>query len=372
MSSSVQAFDQAFSALAQAVRANVSDQELRPLIKPVQSAIHGLAPQELNPAFDRMAELALAAPMPQASIAVLLCGVFIENGGQIERGIPAILKRSREAIGMGAVQFRCLVAGWRRAEQVKGGRLTQEEASAINDEVLRQLPREEVLAVGKLPFFTDALLAVLERSKAVRKAVRADRGFVEDILMFAEQGNDSPAHLSKILPVLDDEELLVLHPETGRGYRVEIEGITHNFQLHTLLADALIGEAAQGLLPGPRPDPRVVAAAKDQPHTPDVPVGQACFHMQDWTTIRSDGSPDPSPFDHLIWHEGTPADIPPFEDRRVVILSKVTLPRSWKAPRDFTELFGAVRVLERLPAETVRQWLQRMAQAPRPPAEDRK
>jgi len=42
--------------------------------------------------------------------------------------------------------------------------------------------------------------------------------------------------LIDLLAVRDAEELLVLHPGQGRGYRVRAGGIGDNFQLHTLLA----------------------------------------------------------------------------------------------------------------------------------------
>ncbi len=95
----------------------------------------------------------------------------------------------------------------------------------------------------------------------VRQLVRADESFNTASQAFPAQ---TPAIecIRKLLQILDNEELIVLHPALRRGYRVRISGIGDNFQLHTLLADALIGDPAQGWLPGERPDPVVVAAAR--------------------------------------------------------------------------------------------------------------
>jgi hypothetical protein len=63
----------------------------------------------------------------------------------------------------------------------------------------------------------------------------------------------TPDWLAGLLLVLDDEPLLVLDrgfAGTGSGYHVTIGGIGDNFQLHTLLAAALIGDPSRGLLPG--------------------------------------------------------------------------------------------------------------------------
>ena len=66
-----------------------------------------------------------------------------------------------------------------------------------------------------------------------------------------------------LLLVLDDEPLIVLHRASGRGFRVTISGIGDNFQLHTLIAAALIGDESQGMLPGQRPSAAEIAAASD-------------------------------------------------------------------------------------------------------------
>ena len=56
-----------------------------------------------------------------------------------------------------------------------------------------------------------------------------------------------------LLQVLDDEVLIVLHRDSGRGYRVTISGVGDNFQLHTLLAARLTGRNSRGLIPAARP-----------------------------------------------------------------------------------------------------------------------
>jgi hypothetical protein len=91
---------------------------------------------------------------------------------------------------------------------------------------------------------------------AQRKEVRAALPARERLTAAAEavrEHIDTAHWLYGLLLVLDDAPLLILHRQTGRGYRVTISGIGDNFQLHTLLAARLIGDESQGLLPGEPP-----------------------------------------------------------------------------------------------------------------------
>jgi hypothetical protein len=170
--------------------------------------------------------------------------------------------------------------------------------------------------------------------------------------------------------VLDDEELLVLHPALGKGFRVWVSGIATGRQLHTLLADALIGDPAQGLLPGTRPDPRVVALARGQPARtvdtsglsahPDV----CLLNLLSWHHLRPDGALKPGTVT-LLWPSSTLAEIVPFEGLRVVLLGPPAMQLAWSTAREFRHMAAEVRLLEILDAATVRAWLARMATAPR-------
>lgn len=85
--------------------------------------------------------------------------------------------------------------------------------------------------------------------------------------------------------MLDDEPVVVIDHATGHGFRLTMSGVGDNFQLHTPLADRLIGDPARGLLAGPRPAPAWVAAATTAP--PQRPAGdliQRRFRPSPWTT----------------------------------------------------------------------------------------
>ena len=97
-----------------------------------------------------------------------------------------------------------------------------------------------------------------------RADVRAALPQRERLLLAVEAARESldvPRWLHGPLLVLDDAPLIVLHRQSGRGYRVTISGIGSNAQLQTLLAARLIGESGADWLPGTRPSPDMTAAA---------------------------------------------------------------------------------------------------------------
>ncbi len=153
-----------------------------------------------------------------------------------------------------------------------------------------------------------------------------------------------------LLLTLDDEPLVVLHRPSGRGYRLTISGVGDNFQLHTLLAAALIGNPRKGWVEAERPQRSWILAATDGP--PDPPGGiRGQFNLVD-------------AFGKWVWNEGRPADIPLFDGVRVLILDPPSYARSWNAGRAYPLMTPTVTVDEVLPADQAARRLARVA----PPA----
>jgi hypothetical protein len=155
-----------------------------------------------------------------------------------------------------------------------------------------------------------------------------------------------------LLLVLDDEPLVVLHRATGRGYRVTISGIGDNFQLHTLLAAALIGDEAQGLLPGQRPNSTEIAAATDGEDVTPAGGIRGNFNLVD-------------AYGEWIWNEGRPMDIPELAGTRVVVIDPAPYLRNWNAGRVYPMMRPELTVNEILPAEEAARWLAKVKPATR-------
>ena len=211
-----------------------------------------------------------------------------------------------------------------------------------------------------------AVLAVLSRSPDGRRRARTRPELLRQAQALAEL-HPRAKFLAEMLRVLDDGEILVLHPATGGGWKVRIRGVSDNFQLHTLLADALIGDPAQGLLPGRRPDPRIVAAARDLPVDPAAELAEGVFNLMGWQALRPDRTlpVGQEAAENWVWNEGVPADIPLFEDVRVLLLGPPPYVRTWNAGRRFEDMPADLRVVETLTPAAAAGWLGRIAAAPR-------
>ena len=91
------------------------------------------------------------------------------------------------------------------------------------------------------------------------------------------------------------------------------------------------------------------------------------WNLYNWQALRPDltlpGMEDGTT--HWIWGEGSPEDIATFEGHRVVLLGPPSYQRSWTSQRMFAGLPADLSVERKLNKEEVRQWLRRLAAAPR-------
>lgn len=148
--------------------------------------------------------------------------------------------------------------------------------------------------------------------------------------------------------VLDDEPLIVLDPATERGWALTMGGVGDNFQLHTLLADRLIGDPAQGLLAGERPAPAWVRAATDAfPQVAaDDPVLRR-FQLHD-----GHGS--------YVYAEGRPADIRPLDGTRVLVVRPERGRFGWGVGRVYMNMAPSLTLDRTLAADEAAGWLARI------------
>ncbi|MFC9896890.1 hypothetical protein ACFVMC_24665 [Nocardia sp. NPDC127579] len=190
---------------------------------------------------------------------------------------------------------------------------------------------DAVFAWWGLPNWELAGLAMLQRPEVRRRLGPIRQLLRERYDAFSEVSGRWDKCVDYVLKVLDDEPLVVLHRETGTGYRLRMSGMGDNFQLHTLLADALIGG---GHLPGEAPQPEAVAACID---AEGMVPSYGAFNF-----VSPDGS--------WIWNEGTPWDIPVIDGVRLLVLDPEPYRRTWPAGRFFPYMPGEL-VFERTLSE---------------------
>ncbi|MEM6282055.1 MAG: hypothetical protein AAF787_07675, partial [Chloroflexota bacterium] len=168
--------------------------------------------------------------------------------------------------------------------------------------------------------------------------------------------------LFRLMGVLDDEELLVLHPEQRVGFRVKISGIADNFQLQVLLADAIMGDPAAGWMAGETFPEEVVAAMRDTSPQEEI-SGSRTFNMLNYMALNDDrtvGSGIGEMF-YWIYSEDTPAAIPDVDGMRVVLIGELPYDNAtFNAGRAFGMMPGRVEVVQKLKKAQVEAWLDKI------------
>jgi hypothetical protein len=320
---------------------------------------------------------ALSAPDPQVGgEAAITLGVFIEYGlppGIVGAALLQGFQRTLELLKVFTKRVRQEVP--ETAEDAE----SEEEAGGywIEDRfVSPALAQKFWLQDRRLPQAHAALdnwclpvVAALSRDRDLLQQAQMNKPLL-DVVTELDIG-----FVRMLLRLLVRETLLVLHPNTGKGFSVLIDGVADNFQLHTLLADALLTE--KGFLrkkgppwgiPGKRPSSRVVATMRGEGPQSIAEPSTGFWNLYNWAALGRDGRlPTGTDTEHWIWNEGMPADILPFEGQRVVLLGPPLYERSWNTARAIPALKPTLEVQKVLEEQDVRQWLNRLAAAPKPP-----
>ena len=300
-------------------------------MREIQECYADATDEEFHEAGPRLAALLPQVPPGPSGLVAVLIGACVERGASATDCAPRIFDGLAEALGA-AGEF---CARW---EATGGGEMP--EPDSVDQEALQRVGQDAAVGWSTLPQWEMASVAMLNHP-AVRTGPGAARR--TELLRALHPVQEAAGHdfkcLHYALLVLDDEPLIVLHRPTGTGYALRMSGIGDNFQLHTLLADALVGG---GHVPGHAPSAQEVAMCRDAPG--QVPT-TGSFNLA-------------TPGGEWVWNQGTPSDIPVVDGVRLLVLDPPPYPRGWPAGRFFPGMAGDLvleRVLDR--AETGR-WLE--------------
>ncbi|CAL9651560.1 hypothetical protein SUDANB15_06616 [Streptomyces sp. enrichment culture] len=286
----------------------------------------------------RLAALLPEVPAGPRGVLAVVVGACVERGADAARCAPRVFDGLAEALD-GAREF----AG--RWAATGGAEFPDPDAGDPDPAVLERTGPDAAAAWWSLPQWETASVAMLNHPE-VRTSLADDRraGLLRALAAVREASDHDFKCLAYALLVLDDEPLVALHRPSGTGYALRMSGIGDNFQLHTLLADVLVGG---GHIAGRAPSAEEAAVCRDAPG--QVPA-TGSFNLV-------------TPGGAWVWNEGTPTDIPVVDGVRLLVLDPPPYERGWPAGRFFPGMRGDL-VLERvLGAEETRQWLARCAPA---------
>lgn len=329
-----------------------------------------LNPYDLSLTLPALRTIIEFAPAATAGPTALMVGAAIENGFSPESGVGVVLPGLKRALSA-ANEFRV------DCETLSKNNTDVNEEELAPWEIIEQyssIAKERFAVEGayfeNMRGFCLSTIAGLSRSKQLRQSFENREPLVVQAKALALIA-DGAGFLSDMLLVLDDEPLVVLHPESGLGFRFTMSGIADNFQLHTLLGDALLREWPEGRIPGRRPHPKVIAASIDADVDETHSGAHGCFDLYNWPILNRAGFLPSKKKDkevgfhqfrisRFIWGEGLPADIAVFEGQRVVIACEPSVERGWNAGRRFAELKPELLLEEVFTRVQVRKLLEAM------------
>ncbi|MEU2395575.1 hypothetical protein [Streptomyces sp. NPDC007369] len=268
---------------------------------------------ELHAAGPRFAALLGEVPPGPRAVVAVMTGACVERGADPLACAPGVFAGALDAFEQASVFCERWAAAGR-------GELPDHEGEGLEEADFERIGYEPVMAWQALPQFEMACVALLN-SPRVRRELPGRDGLRAAVARVAELADEPFKCLAYALAVLDDEPLIALDRATGAGFALRISGIGDNFQLHTLLADALIG---RGLVAGEAPSAEAVACCRGRAGM--VPT-TGSFNL-----VGADGE--------WIWNEGNPADIPAVDGVRLVVLDPPPYERSWPAGRFFPGMTG--------------------------------
>jgi hypothetical protein len=316
-----------------------------------------LAPDQLTAAIGQLAPLFAEQPGGVLARLALTAGAFTEWGGS-----PLALAASVPACTLRTLRWRVRfselwpeVAGGSPEPGPDGVPPSMAELSSVFRAAAGRLGLSEAeTTVIALAWFDVGHWVNLMITVLARREFRAAAGLRAEIAETAAAlGDRVPrAHwLPGLARVLDDEPLVVIDREGRRGFRLTMSGVGDNFQLHTLLADRLIGDPAGGFVPGDRPAPAWVAAATTAPpqRPSDDPVMRR-FRLFDGTGA-------------YIYPEGVPADIPLIAGARVIVLHPPRRAYGWTCGRTYEHMVPDLTLDQMMSPHDTSTWYTRIAPA---------
>lgn len=312
-------------------------------LKAMRSAASAASPAECQEALEVLLPLVETLPLGAGGAVAGAVGSLAGGGTDPLAPLPVLVERAASA--MEAAQ------GFLEAYERLGVAPSEDDAGAAIERLTRERERLGLTEEGAYRLaeafhaggdWVQPVLYLCQR-KDVRLALPQRERLTRAIEPMVD--HIETAHwLYGLLQVLDDETLVVLHRETGKGFRLRISGIGDNFQLHTLLAAHLIGD-----LPGQPLSAAEVAAATDGEWMPPGGVSGR-FNLVDAAG-------------KWIWNEGRPSDIPMDDGVRVVVLDPPPYQRGWNAGRAYPLMLPEVVIEARLSENEARELLTRTVPA---------
>ncbi|OAA76271.1 hypothetical protein LEL_05955 [Akanthomyces lecanii RCEF 1005] len=205
-------------------------------------------------------------------------------------------------------------------------------------------------ALALLQPWTLPAVAALSRDRAaLRQAAAADSPLRKAALTLTQS---HAQWLAILLSAQLDAPWLVLCPREKRGFRMLVDGVVSNYDLHALVGDVLVEKG----LPGERNPAALIAYIKGEALArgeAESVSGQFQFYEWQAAAYNWEDAEVAHPAGHYVWGEGIPSGVPKFKNVPTMIVGPQTIQRSWNNPRTFGGLRCNVSITEELKEDEV-------------------
>lgn len=335
------------------------------LARASSAVIDALAHVDVNAMRDELSSLLrlVDAEDPYVSArTALLLGAFVENDLPPLEVSGNIVSRYKTEAEKGKDYYALLRKEDERLETT-GERSTLSEGQTLMggdyavSHRFAQAAAEHMPRAAAAYFSSDTLwlpiVACLTRDHQLRREAREDQ---ELVAAAREYRFDHAKWLYALLSGAANEEWVVLHVPSERGFAVRAVELVDNFAIQPLLANALADHL--GLAPV---NPRVLACLRGDGDQAIEATVQGLFETYTHGAIAPTGALVEELNEHKVWNEGLPEDIPAVEGKRVIVLGKAKVKRTWRAQRAFGLLGSDIRLERELGRDEYRMWLERCA-----------
>ncbi len=337
----------------------VTQADAQRVIERFLQSCSGLSREASQSQFDQLLGVVDESPTGPACFLSVVCGALLEQGAMPGRMGSIIHRLLGELLPPAAYLIRECEKREQAAVPPSERPLTEEEQDERSAQ--RQAQLFEDLSVGnplareawdQLGAFWPACVAIYSRHVAARVKAREYLPLLQVLADRHEGGH----WLRKLLPVLDNEPLVVIDPARGVGVAARMSGVADNFQLHTLLMSTFPRRWYERRRVS---NPAVAVAMGLGPQqTEEVITG--CWNLYQAAALGPESRiaatqrTDPR---HWIWGEGTPNDLSVINGHRVVLLGTASYVRTWPSVRLFSSLKAGLHDMQRLDKAGVREWL---------------
>ncbi|WML33306.1 hypothetical protein [Clostridium sp. OS1-26] len=279
----------------------------------------------------------------KANLLCHVCGALVEFGGNQDIVISHVIQKLKEALM------------WIVSAQ-------------INHEIDNRKKVYIYVSFASIDYLIMTAMTMLSRNSLEREKFKNDKDIQILIDTISSEIGENIYYLKKIMELTDNLEIIVIHPNKKKGYKVKVDGVQNYFHFFTLLQGELIEKVSyelgvdKALLNKNAVD---VARAAKVPDSSEKAEDKAIFSYYIWTALSSDKTLSQNvPPEQWIYGELFPKHTPTILGEKVVLIGdNVLAERSWDRSF-FSPLHDALKsqvsILSHLTEPEVEEWLHKI------------